>query len=56
MKTLVLSISFFVLTVSPFTCTSEVIEIAENQEQVPTTVDTDQENVEIDPIVMPKKP
>ena len=57
MKTLVLSISFFVLTVSPFTCSSEVIEIVDKQEQAPsTTADTDQENVEIDPIVMPKKP
>lgn len=56
MKTLVLSISFFVLTVSPFTCSSEVIEIVDNQEQIPTTSDADQENVEIDPIVMPKKP
>ena len=56
MKTLVLSISFFVLTVSPFTCSSEVIEIVDNQENTPTVLDGDPENVEIDPIVMPKKP
>ncbi|MFC4816212.1 MULTISPECIES: hypothetical protein [unclassified Flavobacterium] len=56
MKILVLSISFFILTVSPFTCSSEVIEVAENQEQAPAALDAVQENVEIDPIVMPKKP
>ena len=55
MKTLVLSISFFVLTISPFTCSSEVTEIVDEQQQT-TIQDCDQENVEIDPIVMPKKP
>ena len=54
MKTLVLSISFFVLTISPFTCSSEVTEIVEDHQT--TVQECDQENVEIDPIVMPKKP
>lgn len=54
MKTLVLSISFFVLTISPFTCSSEVTEIVDDQQT--TSLACDQENVEIDPIVMPKKP
>ena len=56
MKIVILSLSFFVLTVSPFTCSSEVIEIAHREEQTPTALDTDPENVDIDPIVMPKKP
>lgn len=53
MRTLVLSISFFVLTVSPFTCTSKVNEIVEDQE---STTQLCNHESEIDPIVMPKKP
>lgn len=53
MRTLVLSISFFALTFSPLTCSSEVSRITDEQEQA--TQDT-QQLVEIDPIVMPKKP
>jgi hypothetical protein len=58
MKTLVLSISFFVLAVSPFTCSSELSAIAGREEQEPTlqVTTTTQVEVEIDPIVMPKKP
>ena len=58
MRTLVLSISFFVLTVSPFTCSSEMSKMVDEQEQQQTT--TTQEDpeglLEIDPIIMPKKP
>ncbi|MCL9805913.1 hypothetical protein NAT51_10290 [Flavobacterium amniphilum] len=55
MRTLVLSISFFVLTVSPFTCSSEMSKMADEQQT--TTTQQDPEGlVEIDPIVMPKKP
>jgi hypothetical protein len=56
MKTLVLSISFFVLAVSPFTCSSELSTIAGREEEEPTVQVTTQQQVEIDPIVMPKKP
>ena len=58
MKTLVLSISFFVLTISPFTCTPDVTEVVNNQNQNTTYGDSDyeEENVEIDPIIMPTKP
>lgn len=58
MKTLVLGISFFVLTVSPFTCTSDTVEVRNNPNQSPADDDSDyeEENVEIDPIIMPLKP
>ena len=56
MKTLVLSISFFVLAVSPFTCSSEISAIAGKEEQESTMQVTTDQDVEIDPIVMPKKP
>lgn len=57
MRTLVLSISFFILTVSPFTCTSKVAKVVEDEQQT-TTLEGDgtPEDLEIDPIVMPKKP
>ena len=60
MKTLVLSISFFVLTVSPFTCTPDVTEVVnsnnQNQPSLLEESDHEEENVEIDPIIMPTKP
>jgi hypothetical protein len=56
MRTLVLSISFFVLTVSPFTCSSEMSKMADEQQQTTTTQQDPEELIEIDPIVMPKKP
>lgn len=58
MKMLVLSISFFILTVSPFTCSSEVLETGTGQSQYesPDGNDYEEENVEIDPIIMPTKP
>lgn len=58
MKMLVLFISFSILTVSPFTCSSEVLEASAGQSQYVSPVDNDyeEENVEIDPIIMPTKP
>ncbi|HKX87425.1 MAG TPA: hypothetical protein VJL37_12190 [Flavobacterium sp.] len=58
MKMLVLSISFFILTVSPFTCSSELLETSTVQSQYvsPDDNDYEEENVEIDPIIMPTKP
>ncbi|MFC4816211.1 hypothetical protein [Flavobacterium sp. GCM10023249] len=57
MKTIVLSLSFFVLTVSPYTCTSEMME--ENKEKINQNALENShhfQSAEIDPIVMPKKP
>jgi hypothetical protein len=58
MKMLVLSISFFILTVSPFTCSSEVLvkSTGQSQYESPNDNDYEEENVEIDPIIMPTKP
>jgi hypothetical protein len=58
MRTLVLSISFFILTVSPFTCSSEMDKRGldhqpnENANQHAFQMPDN----DIDPIVMPKKP
>jgi hypothetical protein len=58
MKTLVLSVSFFVLTMSPFTCSTDMTEVVNAQNENTTTDNSDyeEENVEIDPIIMPTKP
>ena len=58
MRTLVLSISFFVLTVSPFTCSSELDKRAnDNQPNMHANQNAFLVNDnDIDPIIMPKKP
>ena len=58
MRTLVLSISFFILTVSPFTCSSELDKGAQNHKPNEHANQNAFGAVgeDIDPIVMPKKP
>lgn len=61
MKTVVLSLSFFLLAVSPYTCSSELSEL-EDRRGYPSPNSNAMEHsqhfqtVDIDPIVMPKKP
>ncbi|HKX87426.1 MAG TPA: hypothetical protein VJL37_12195 [Flavobacterium sp.] len=61
MKTVVLSLSFFVLAVSPYTCSSELSELEGRKGYpIPNSNATEHsqhfQTVDIDPIVMPKKP
>lgn len=61
MKTVVLSLSFFVLAVSPYTCSSELSELEGKRGcsgPNPNAMEHSQhfQTVDIDPIVMPKKP
>lgn len=44
------------MTVSPLTCSSEISTFTGEEEQTPSVQENVQETVEIDPIVMPKKP
>jgi hypothetical protein len=62
MKTVVLSLSFFVLVVSPYTCSSELSELDGKRGCINPPNSNAMEHsqhfqtVDIDPIVMPKKP
>ena len=58
MKTVILSLSFFVLAVSPYTCSSEMEERRGNFSPNTNAIEHSQQiqDMDIDPIVMPKKP
>jgi hypothetical protein len=58
MKTVILSLSFFVLAVSPYTCSSEMDIEGKRGTPNQNAYEHSQhlQTVDIDPIVMPKKP